>query len=133
MTTHEAGTMFSLAVYAVISAGLLLWLLIRWARDRWVAAGRKAEALAGLSTPATEAEHAAGPLTFTCPLCQPWGHPPCTCVQDCRHGECRGGSHTTLSGLTRADVEYLRFVSAGMQAQPPPRRRGRRGRKAGTR
>jgi hypothetical protein len=43
--------MFTLAVYATITTGLLAWLAVRWARDRWVKAGDQADALADLSKP----------------------------------------------------------------------------------
>jgi hypothetical protein len=47
VTSHEAGAMFTLAVYGVICTGLLAWLGIRWWIDhRWIPAGEKAEALA---------------------------------------------------------------------------------------
>jgi hypothetical protein len=59
MTSTEGNTMFSLAVYTVICTGLGAFLLIRWWIDRhWNPAGRKAEALADLSTPTVD-EHAA--------------------------------------------------------------------------
>jgi hypothetical protein len=126
VTTHEAGTMFSLAVYAIISAGLLLWLLARWARDRWVAAGDKAEALADLSRPATVDEHAARTSAAMCPLCRPWGAGDCTCPRDCKHGDCRFGDRATMALFTPEDLREFPGLA--------PRRRGRRGkRKAGTR
>jgi hypothetical protein len=86
--------MFTLAVYAIISAGLLLWLLARKARDRWVAAGDKAEALADLSKPATVDEHAARALAIVRekPLIPPRGthrHPcGCWCGPDDRKRLC---------------------------------------------
>jgi hypothetical protein len=93
---------------------------------RWRAAGTE------LERQLTVDEHAAPPLTFTCPQCQPWGHPPCTCAEDCRHGDCRGGDCTTLGAtISPADVRWLASLD---HPKPAPRRRAWRGkRKAGTR